>query len=727
MKWLINEVEMIRLISRRLLRIIPGACFILLCFASAESQEIEYLGSVLVSERFRSVYVEDPYAYCNMPGGFKILDVTDPDAIIHLGECSVIKPFGFLKVFGNYAYTTGRISNVTSFAIIDISDSEDPIIASTMNSVAIGPITIFDGYAYIIDGYESFDIIDIADPLAPALAGAYENDYRIYSISVSGSYAYLAADSGGMEILDIANPIEPAFVNRYLSPMENYTYDVNLSGSLAYITVGSRGSHSIVEILDISDPVNPVSLGNIEFVNLNIEDLFIQGNYIYSLSLANTMDSTYFVIVNAENPGNPYEEWRGNILGYDHIANNDLYISSDRAYLFGNGSLGLRIMDISDRSSPVLIGSYRNTHNDGRFAVIENYIYALINDGISLIDISDYERPRILRYFDLTDNPNGIDIDQEYAYIIGNDLKIFDISILESPVLVGEYQAPGNISGFDIEMDFAYLIVGADELQIIDIADLSNPTHVGCCNVSGAIDVVVLENKAYITRSIIEYGVSIFDVSDPEAPQLIGSCETPRFAKSISIVGDFAYVATGDGLEIIDIVNPYDPGSIASYNTPGSARHIYTDENFAYLSGIQFGLIIVDISNPYEPEFAASYYPDDNAISSFALGDFVFVGNSSSMIILGFNSEACVYAPGDCNHNGTPLELGDVIAMISMYRGTIDPYTCNCPPHGNEFAATADPNGNCIANELSDVVTEIAAYRGLGDVSGCPDCPGSGR
>ena len=88
----------------------------------------------------------------------------------------------------------------------------------------------------------------------------------------------------------------------------------------------------------------------------------------------------------------------------------------------------------------------------------------------------------------------------------------------------------------------------------------------------------------------------------------------------------------------------------------------------------------------------------------------------------------CVYAPGDCNHNGVPLELGDVIAMIGMYRGTVEPlYTCDCPPHSADFAPEADPNGNCVAFELGDVVTEIAAYRGAGSASGCEDCPGSLR
>jgi hypothetical protein len=118
------------------------------------------------------------------------------------------------------------------------------------------------------------------------------------------------------------------------------------------------------------------------------------------------------------------------------------------------------------------------------------------------------------------------------------------------------------------------------------------------------------------------------------------------------------------------------------------------------LTGIYTGSIHLDSNDPLNP----------NAVIPVTLN----VGTG------------CNYVPGDCDHNGIPLELNDIIAMISMYRGNLDPpYMCDCPPHGSDFAPEADPNGNCIAVEMADVVTEIAAYRGTGTVSGCSDCPGS--
>jgi photosystem II stability/assembly factor-like uncharacterized protein len=85
----------------------------------------------------------------------------------------------------------------------------------------------------------------------------------------------------------------------------------------------------------------------------------------------------------------------------------------------------------------------------------------------------------------------------------------------------------------------------------------------------------------------------------------------------------------------------------------------------------------------------------------------------------------CQYIAGDADHNGTPLELSDLIVMISAYRGMAEPnYTCSCPPHGDNFAPEFDPDGDCVALELNDVVHMIAAYRGLATPTGCQDCPG---
>ena len=147
-----------------------------------------------------------------------------------------------------------------------------------------------------------------------------------------------------------------------------------------------------------------------------------------------------------------------------------------------------------------------------------------------------------------------------------------------------------------------------------------------------------------------------------------------------------------------------------------------------------YGSFWMDINTGLEEEqtyspFSRGWLPNSNQSTNWAFmappgGSIVPEQDYSDLYV----TSVCIYIPGDCNHNGTPLELEDALIIVSIYRGDVDPYyTCECPSHGSDFAPGADPDGNCIPFEIGDVVTEISAYRGLAEVSGCPDCPGSGE
>ncbi len=159
-------------------------------------------------------------------------------------------------------------------------------------------------------------------------------------------------------------------------------------------------------------------------------------------------------------------------------------------------------------------------------------------------------------------------------------------------------------------------------------------------------------------------------------------------------------------------------------SAPGGGREIYGPVTATYS----------DIAGGYEGQGNIDCDPEfcDPINGDFRLGDnscCIGAGEGGVDIgALGAGCEPCAYTPGDCDHNGIPLELADVMAMIGMYRNMVEPfYTCYCPNHGSNFAPEADPNGNCVALELGDVVREIGAYRGSATAEGCIDCPGSLR
>ncbi len=194
----------------------------------------------------------------------------------------------------------------------------------------------------------------------------------------------------------------------------------------------------------------------------------------------------------------------------------------------------------------------------------------------------------------------------------------------------------------------------------------------------------------------------------------------------------WAYVTGSTSSSDFPTVNPHDgsyndfwDGFVTGLSASGTSL-VYS----TYLGGND-----MDIGYGIAVDGSGSAYVTGMTLSS----DFPLVnpydgrlnGHDDSFVSkFGPEAAPCEYVPGDVDHNDVPLELVDVVTMIGNYWGSLAPaYICNCgvDPPGPEFAATADPNGNCVANELTDVVTEIAAYRGSADVSGCPDCPGSGR
>jgi hypothetical protein len=198
--------------------------------------------------------------------------------------------------------------------------------------------------------------------------------------------------------------------------------------------------------------------------------------------------------------------------------------------------------------------------------------------------------------------------------------------------------------------------------------------------------------------------------SSPVIAEIDGDPSTPEiFVKT----HDYIFALNADGTFLDDF--PYylsDENHTGTYSPSPAIGDLDNDGDADYLFASCNGTVVfVDGSGDYDRDL--SYWP-------------VYKQNQYSTSLYEMVTSGCAYIPGDCDYHGTPIELGDVIAMIGMYRGSmLPPYECSCPPHGDNFTPTADPDGNCVALELGDVVTEIAAYRGTGTASGCADCPGS--
>jgi hypothetical protein len=101
-----------------------------------------------------------------------------------------------------------------------------------------------------------------------------------------------------------------------------------------------------------------------------------------------------------------------------------------------------------------------------------------------------------------------------------------------------------------------------------------SPTALSSISIPGyANNVDVNGNYAYVAAGAT--GLQVVDVSNPQAPVIVGAKDTPGNANDIRIAGNLAYIADGSaGLQILDISNPTAPVIVGSVDTPGEAQDV---------------------------------------------------------------------------------------------------------------------------------------------------------
>jgi hypothetical protein len=302
-----------------------------------------------------------------------------------------------------------------------------------------------------------------------------------------------------------------------------------------------------------------------------------------------------------------------------------------------------------------LVGKWDRLTSTYGVTVVGNYAY-VVGDNLEIIDISNPSSPVFVGTYEFTVTQNtwdpwlGLDVQivGNYAYVAtqSSGLQILDISNPANPILKGTYDTPDSASAVKVIDNYAYVADNGSGLQIIDITNPSNPTLKGTYNTSGsAYAVEVVGNYAYVADA--HSGLQIIDISNPTAPTLKGNYDTSGWAWGVQVVGNYAYVADGgSGLQIIDISNPALPLLKATYKPDDyfSIENVKVSGNYTYAGGH-----VIDISNPLNPIKKSNY-------SNSSYGDIEVSGNNlynanfwDGLKILDISNSAVPIAKGSYN------------------------------------------------------------------------------
>jgi len=227
-------------------------------------------------------YVREDYAFvAGRSSGLHIVDISDPADPNIAGSFTYLQDAAYVEIEGDYAYIGAYRSEMT---IVNISDLTNPTLAGYIDTGFDYLYEFTKMNQYIFMGSLSLKIIDVSDPGSPILASTYAENQQIRGVSILGDYAYLInVTTGNLELIDVSDPYNPYFIDEFAMP--DLPYFILVENNHAYVAAFDETLY----IYDVSDIFNPVQISH--FNPINIQDLVVDGDYIYSASMI------YFIIL----------------------------------------------------------------------------------------------------------------------------------------------------------------------------------------------------------------------------------------------------------------------------------------------------------------------------------------------------------------------------------------------------------------------------------------------
>jgi hypothetical protein len=447
---------------------------------------------------------------------------------------------------------------------------------SNVTSINAKDINVVGNYAYIADDSYGLQIFDISNPATPILKGTY-NITNVQGVQVTGNYAYVVDMDSGMKIIDISNPSNPVLKGTYDTTgygRSNGPADYNNSGfssveivgnyaylTYNYISAVGYSNDTKLDIIDISNPSNPISIGGCYTGGTTGHPRNVQvvDNLAY---MANALDG--LVIIDISNPATANIIGRYSTDSYDDFGFRsgyaaDVEVRGNYAYL-ADGNLGLRIFDISDPTNPLLKGTYDTSGEAYDIQILGNYAYvADKSSGLQIIDISNPTNPIRKVTYD-TYNARGVQIVGNYAYVADSSdgLKIIDVTGFIPNIITGtaaneNFTTTANQDTIDGQGGDDTITSTFDNLQQYDIINGNTGTDTLIITGGSSTDTIIAD----ITSNQLDLSDILATVSGIERFDFSGFLGTVSFSGTtgddwIKSGAGNDYLGGGDGNDYLN-------------------------------------------------------------------------------------------------------------------------------------------------------------------------------
>lgn len=574
-----------------------------------------------VTQSYYDVVVSGNYAYCFGGNSMDIVNILDPAAPVVVYSDTSYAMYHSPVIRNNRMY----LLRMYTLYILDLSNPTAPTLLGSIRLAHEGWSPCVTGdYVYLQTGYsETIDIVDISDPTAPSSAAVYDAGVKLNGIHLDGNHLYVAAEDGfnildvtaptapvpvsevavsgdvldivasggyayiygfrlGLEIYDISTPQSPTKVRTYSAGGDSNRYEyMSVHGGLAVLYNNTENEE--LEIIDISDPTNPVLKSGYHYPGINTRSLFVENSTAYIAD-----EYRGLRIVDISDPANPTR--LSGLERYGEV----IPLLKDGNYLYLGHEWGLEVVDVSSPANPTHV-SFRETDKES---------YAMAKTGTHVYVAIDEEEPR-LQVYDVSNPANPVlagetaitggelirsmEINGNYAY--ANSISrffVFDISDPSNPVQAASLSSYPSL-WFAKRGDYIYLLT-PDSLKVIDVSSPTSPRVTGTVPMegesgeSGAAGISIKGKYAYVYRDA-EYDLFVYDLSDFQSPSLVHRSAGYNDMYFLEIDGTEVYlIGGGKEIYVLDISNPLSPKPMGYYGGRGVTNRPWVSGGYVYLS-----------------------------------------------------------------------------------------------------------------------------------------------
>jgi choice-of-anchor B domain-containing protein len=274
---------------------------------------------------------------------------------------------------------------------------------------AVGDVWVDEGFAYVARfGDNGVSIVDVRDPTDPQPASVYDSPETAgtWDVKAARGFAYVAPQySGyGLVILDVSDPFSPQLVTNYSHPRVTSTHNVwvDEERSVVYLASNTTGE---VEVVDVSDPADPLHLGSFGAFSGDIHDVVVRNDILY----ASFLDGGLYL---GSVAGSPVPTFLGSV-DYPDAFTHNAWPTMDGDYVLTTDEYTgayIRIWDVSSPQNIVQAATYRIDAGTTPHNVLVRNRYAFISyytAGLVVLDISEPENPVEVGMYDTYPGPGG--------------------------------------------------------------------------------------------------------------------------------------------------------------------------------------------------------------------------------------------------------------------------------------------------------------------------------